>query len=37
MVGQANCGDNLAAAAAPAFKLLFEIVMTRQIGFVNQS
>jgi hypothetical protein len=36
MVRQANCGDNLAAGAAAAFKLPFEIVMTRQTEFVNQ-
>jgi hypothetical protein len=37
MAGQANCGNNLARAAAAAFKLAFEIVMTRQSAIVNQS
>jgi hypothetical protein len=37
MVGQDNCGDNLAAAVTSAFKLSFEIAMTGQTVFVNQS
>jgi hypothetical protein len=37
MVGQANCGNNLACAVAAAFKPPFEIVMTRQSEIVNQS
>src|SRR5215831_1640056 len=37
MVGQANCGNNLACAVAAAFKPSFEIVMTRQSEIVNQS
>jgi hypothetical protein len=37
MVGQANCGNNLASASAPMFKLSFEIAMTRQTAIVNQS
>jgi len=36
-MGQANCGNNLARAAAVGFKLSFEIVITRQTAFVNQS
>jgi len=37
MLGQANCGNNLACAPAAAFKLSFEIVMARQSELVNQS
>jgi hypothetical protein len=37
MVGQANCGNNLAGAIVATFKLSFEIVMTRQTVIVNQS
>jgi hypothetical protein len=37
MVGQANCGNNLACTLAAAFKLSFEIVMARQNEIVNQS
>jgi hypothetical protein len=37
MVGQANCGDNLACTLAAAFKLPFEIGITRQSEIVNQS
>jgi hypothetical protein len=35
--GQENCGNNLAAASVPTFKLLFEIVNPRQSAVVNQS
>jgi hypothetical protein len=37
MVGQANCGNNLACAPAAAFKLPFEIANARQSEIVNQS
>jgi len=37
MLGQANCGNNLACAFAAAFKLPFEIVTARQTAIVNQS
>jgi len=37
MVGQANCGNNLACMITAAFKLSFEIVMARQNEIVNQS
>jgi hypothetical protein len=37
MVGQANCGNNLAGAVVTAFKPSFEIAMTRQSEIVNQS
>jgi hypothetical protein len=34
--GQANCGNNLVLAPVIAFKLAFEIGMTRQIAIVDQ-